>query len=291
MMRTEQEMMDLILCVAGRDERVRAVALNGSRTNPNARRDLFQDYDVVYIVTELAPYLADPDWIDVFGERLIMQLPDTMSLIPGKQMTRFAYLMLFADGNRIDLTLVPLDEAEAYAREDKLTVILLDKDGRMPALPPPTDEDYRVRPPTAAMFNDCCNEFWWVAPYVAKGLWRRELPYALWHMENVIRPMLLQMLEWQAGIETGFSVSLGKCRKYLEQYLDPESWQALLATYSGAAYDPLWDALFAAGELFDRVGSFVGAHFGYDYPRQDGERVMAFLARVRTLPPGATQFG
>ena len=34
-MRSEEEMMNLILQVAKDDERVRAVYLNGSRTNPN----------------------------------------------------------------------------------------------------------------------------------------------------------------------------------------------------------------------------------------------------------------
>ena len=51
-MRSEDEMMKLILQVAEDDERVRAVYLNGSRTNPNAPKDCFQDYDVVYVVTE-----------------------------------------------------------------------------------------------------------------------------------------------------------------------------------------------------------------------------------------------
>ena len=49
-MRSEEEMMNLILQVAKDDERVRAVYLNGSRTNPNAPKDRFQDYDVVYVV-------------------------------------------------------------------------------------------------------------------------------------------------------------------------------------------------------------------------------------------------
>lgn len=48
--RTETEMMNLILSTAKEDERVRAVILNGSRANPNLKKDIFQDYDIVYIV-------------------------------------------------------------------------------------------------------------------------------------------------------------------------------------------------------------------------------------------------
>ena len=35
-MRTEKEMMELILSMAREDARIRAVYINGSRTNPNA---------------------------------------------------------------------------------------------------------------------------------------------------------------------------------------------------------------------------------------------------------------
>ena len=51
-MRNEKEMMDLILGVAEKDERVRGVYMNGSRTNSNSRKDIFQDYDIVYVVSE-----------------------------------------------------------------------------------------------------------------------------------------------------------------------------------------------------------------------------------------------
>ena len=39
-MRTEQEMLDLIIGVAQADPRIKAVYMNGSRTNPNADRDM-----------------------------------------------------------------------------------------------------------------------------------------------------------------------------------------------------------------------------------------------------------
>ncbi|MDI5791189.1 aminoglycoside 6-adenylyltransferase [Bacillus licheniformis] len=40
-MRTEQEIIDLVLKVAREDSRVRAVGMNGSRTNPNVPKDPF----------------------------------------------------------------------------------------------------------------------------------------------------------------------------------------------------------------------------------------------------------
>lgn len=81
-MRTEQEMFDLILDFARHDERVRIVAMNGSRANPNTPRDAFQDYDIVFVVTEMGSYLADDSWLEVFGRRVIMQKPEGMELFP-----------------------------------------------------------------------------------------------------------------------------------------------------------------------------------------------------------------
>ena len=101
-MRTEQEMFDLILGFARKDERVRVAAMNGSRANPNAARDAFQDYDIVFGVTEMAGFLAEDGWLDYFGRRVIMQKPDGMELFPPEGRNRFAYLMLFEDGNRFD---------------------------------------------------------------------------------------------------------------------------------------------------------------------------------------------
>ena len=58
-MRTEKEMYDLIISIAQSDERIQAVYLNGSRTNPNVPKDIFQDYDVVYVVTETKPFMLN----------------------------------------------------------------------------------------------------------------------------------------------------------------------------------------------------------------------------------------
>ena len=75
-MRTEKEMFDLILQIAKEDEGILGVYMNGSRTNVNVPKDIFQDYDVVYVVKDTKSYIENKSWIDNFGERLYMQYPD-----------------------------------------------------------------------------------------------------------------------------------------------------------------------------------------------------------------------
>jgi len=287
-MRNEREMLDLIINTARNDDRVRAVIMNGSRVNPNATKDFFQDYDVVYVVTEKESFLADPAWIKVFGELMILQLPDEMSDPPPEGKDSYGYLMQFADGNRIDLSLFPVNKLDQL-EEDSLTLTLLDKDGILPLFDPPNESGSLPKPPSAKAFFDCTNEFWWVSPYVAKGLWRHEIAYAKQMLDLYVREQLMKMLDWYVGMRTGFQKSTGKMGKYIEKYLEPELWQLLLRTYSDADYEHTWDALLMMGDLFQRIAIPVAEHFGFTYPYGDDERVSAHLRHVRDLPRDAKE--
>lgn len=283
-MRTEQEMFDLILRMAREDDRVRAVIMNGSRANPNAPRDRFQDYDIVYVVTELAPFINNVEWIEQFGELMILQLPDTMQEPPPTHYDSFGYLAQFMDGNRIDMTVYPLARLPEMER-DSQSILLLDKDGCVEPFPPASDSGYLPQPPSAAAFAFCCNEFWWVSVYVAKGLWRNELPYAREHLELALRTELHKMLVWRIGVRTNFSVSPGKMGKYFERLLEPELWAQWLQSCPDGSAEAHWHALEAMCALFRTVAQEVAAHFGYDYPQGDDERVSAYLGYIRRLPP------
>ena len=287
-MRSEQAMLDLIVDTARQDERIRAVIMNGSRANPNAPRDPFQDFDIVYIVTDVAAFRNNYAWIQRFGELMILQEPDDMQDPPSENVISFAYLMQFADGTRIDLGIFPLAHLNELEK-DSQSLLLLDKDGIIQPFAPASDIDYLPKPPAAKAFADCCNEFWWVCPYVAKGLWREEFVYARTMLDDYVRPQLMKMLVWHIGIATGFQKNPGKYGKYFQRYLEPDLWDLLLQTYAAAGYAQTWEALDAMCALFRRVGLHVADHFGFDYPHGDDQRVSAHLKHVRTLPRDAKE--
>ena len=277
--------MELILRVAEEDERIRAVYMNGSRADPNAPKDRFQDFDIVYLVRETGSFLADPGWIDVFGERLILQCPDEMDRILGEKTDftqKFTYLMQFADGNRIDLRIAVWDFVREDYLADTLVIPLLDKDGVLPPAPPSSDRLYWVRKPTEDQFFCCCNEFWWVSLYAAKGLWRQELLYALDHLNLYIRPQLLRLLSWQAGESHGYSISVGKCCKYLDRYLPDQIWRRLLRTYPAAGQEEIWDALAETCRLFDDTAVKLAESLGYSYNVEEARRCLEYLEKVRS---------
>jgi hypothetical protein len=144
---------------------------------------------------------------------------------------------------------------------------------------------------TAAAFADACNEFWWVAPYVAKGLLRGELTYACHHLDTVMRAQLMTMLDWGVAGASGSRRGAGKHGRHLRRELAPERWRWLEATFAAAGEAAAWDALEAflanvvlGGHLerlpADRHADFVRAVAdGMERPVIDYVRIEALAVR------------
>jgi aminoglycoside 6-adenylyltransferase len=278
--RNEEEMHKLILSVAQSDPRIRAVVMNGSRASPTANPDIFQDYDIVYIVTEVAPFVEDDNWIKQFGEILIMQKPDHMDGLWDKDKATFTYLMLYKDGNRLDLKLLNQSRVPNWHR-DSQSLLLLDKDGLLGKYDPPSDKDYLPVQPTEKQFSDCCNEFLWVSTYVAKGICRKQLTYAKHMSEQVVKEKLIELLTWQAAILSNHEKPLGHCGKYLEKYIDPDLWEKFKKTYVDYKWENMWQALFLMFEIFDHVAKMVSRHYRYLYNEKEHRAVVEYLNSVR----------
>jgi aminoglycoside 6-adenylyltransferase len=287
-MRTEQQVLDLILNFANNDDNIRAVVMNGSRANPNAPKDIFQDFDVACLVNDLAPCVRNDSIPTQFGEILILQEPDNMQEPLPEGNGHYAYLMQFMDGNRIDLSFHAPEKWKSVT-DDSQTIILLDKDNCLGKIPPASDIDYLPKPPTEKQFQDCCNEFWWVSPYVAKGLWRGELTYAKDMMDVAVREQLMKMLTWYFGIKTGFKKAPGKLGKYIKGEVDPEIWAELERTYSDAGFENIWQSLLTMGSLFRRLAKYVASSFGFQYAQREDDNVSAYLRHIKNLPKDSTE--
>lgn len=285
-MRNEKEMLTTILVLANQNPLIRAVYMNGSRTNPNAPKDIYQDYDIVFVVTEIAPLVADQSWLAPLGKPLLMQKPDWNDLQtdlakPTECPWRYTWLMLFEDGNRVDLTLLTKEKAIAHYLADSLTLPLFDKDHLLPALLPPRDNDYHIKPPREGEFIACCNEFWWCLNNVAKGIARDELPYALTMLNTIVRTSLDQMTEWFIGLHHQFSLSAGKMGKYYKTYLPAHLYKQYCATYCPCNTPALWQGVFTMCDLFHSLAITVANHFVYAYNHQEEEGAREYLYKVK----------
>ena len=290
-MRTEKDMLELIIKVAENDDRIRAAFIGGSRCNPNAKKDIFQDYDIEFIVNETRSFREDKAWIKQFGDILYMQYPDDNVFYPSDPDKRYAWLMQFNDGVRLDLTVSTLEYRLPALKKDRMYRILLDKDNCLPPLAESelSDCEFWVKRPTQEMFGCTCNEFWWCLNNVAKGMWREELPYVLDMINMVIRPELLKLIEWKIGIETDFSVNIGKSGKYMYRWLSKHMYQRYLDTYSSANKDDIWKSVFIMCDMVDELAEEIAGVLGLVYNKEEAKNSRAYLERVMQLPKNARE--
>ena len=264
-MRTEPQMLDLIFQTA-KVLQVNAVAMYGSRTNPNAPKDEFQDYDVVYIVEDLDALAADLSWLEQFGNRLIEQY----NVLGNRRL----YLMLFEDGNRIDLTLCPKDHIQEWVDSEADYTVLKDEKGLFESYTT-SPQRYWTSPASQTNFEKACNEFWWVSAYVVKGICRNQLIYATDHLYGICQQELLKVLAWQVASDKG-TVDVGKNYKYLFNYLPIEKEKEFSNLFDFSSVEKLTQSLFATMQLFNREAQILAQKMGFAYDKEVAEKMIEY---------------
>ena len=263
--RSEAQMFDLILQTA-KSLKVEAVAMSGSRTDTKAPKDEFQDYDVVYVVDDLDNLTSDLAWLDQFGTRIIEQ----HNILGNRRL----YLMLFEDGNRIDLTLCPKDHIQEWVDSEADYTVLKDEKGLFESYTT-SPQRYWTNPASPIDFEKACNEFWWVSAYVVKGICRKQLFYATDHLYGICQQELLKILAWQVARDRGV-VDIGKNYKYLFQYLSAEKEKEFSALLDFSSVEKLTQSLFATMELFHQEAQFLAHKMGFDYDMKVAEKMIKY---------------
>ena len=264
-MRTETEMMNLILQMA-ESLKVDAVALSGSRTNDHAPKDEFQDYDLVYVVDDIDNLTSDLSWLDQFGKRIIEQ-EVTLGY-------RRLYLMLFEDGNRIDLTLCPKEHIKEWVESEADYTVLKDEKGLFESYTT-NPQRYWITPATETDFEKTCNEFWWVSAYVVKGICRNQLVYATDHLYGICQQELLKVLAWQVASDKG-TVDIGKNYKYLFNYLSTEKEKEFSDLLDFSSVEKLIQSLYATMKLFHQEAQSLAQKMGFDYDKEVAEKMIEY---------------
>ena len=263
--RSQEQMLRLISQTA-KSIQVEAVAMSGSRTNPKAPKDEFQDYDVVYVVDDLDNLTSDLSWLDQFGTRIIEQ----HNVLGNRRL----YLMLFEDGNRIDLTLCPTEYIQEWVDSEADYTVLKDEKGLfVPYSPSP--QRFWTSPASETDFEKTCNEFWWVSAYVVKGICRKQVIYATDHLYGICQQELLKILAWKVARDRGV-VDIGKNYKYLFQYLPAEKEKEFSALLDFSSVEKLTQSLFATMQLFHREAQILAQKMGFDYDKEVAEKMIQY---------------
>ena len=264
-MRTEPEMLDLIFQTA-KTLKAEAVAMSGSRTDTKGPKDEFQDYDVVYVVDDLDNLTSDLAWLDSFGKRIIEQ----HNVLGNRRL----YLMLFEDGNRIDLTLCPKDHIQEWVDSEADYTVLKDEKSLFESYTT-SPQRYWTNPASEIDFEKVCNEFWWVSAYVVKGICRNQLIYATDHLYGICQQELLKVLAWQVASDKG-TVDVGKNYKYLFNYLPIEKEKEFSNLFDFSSVEKLTQSLFATMQLFNREAQILAQKMGFAYDKEVAEKMIEY---------------
>ena len=263
--RSQEQMLRLILQTA-KSLQVDAVAMSGSRTNSQAPKDEFQDYDVVYVVDDLDNLTSDLAWLDQFGTRIIEQ----HNILGNRRL----YLMLFEDGNRIDLTLCPTDHIQEWVESEADFTVLVDDKGLFESYSS-SPERFWIHPASETDFKKACNEFWWVSAYVVKGICRKQIIYATDHLYGICQQELLKVLAWQVASDRG-TVVIGKNYKYLFNYLPAETEKDFSNLLDFSSLDKIIQSLLATMQIFHQEAQSLSQKMGFEYDREVAEKMIQY---------------
>ncbi len=264
-MRTETEMLDVILKTA-ETLQVAAVAMSGSRTDTKASKDEFQDYDVVYVVDDFDNLTSDLSWFDYFGKRIIEQ----EVVLDHRRL----YLMLFEDGNRIDLTLCPKQQIQEWVDSEAGFTVLEDSEHLFEPYSPNL-ERFWIHPANETDFKNSYNEFWWVSAYVIKGICRKQVIYATDHLYGICQQELLKILAWQVASDRR-NVDIGKNYKYLFNYLPAEKKKEFSNLLDFSSKEKITQSLFATMKFFHQEAQSLAQAMGFDYDKEVAEKMIEY---------------
>lgn len=107
------------------------------------------------------------------------------------------------------------------------------------------------------------------------------MPFAMTTYHTLVRPMLEQMLQWQVGTQTDFSISCGKLGKYLKNYLPKEQYDLYLETLPDGDVSHFWTALEQACILFRQTGEKVAEALGFVFPEKEKKGFRQYVNIVK----------
>jgi aminoglycoside 6-adenylyltransferase len=268
------------------NETIRTIILTSSRANQNAQKDIFSDYDVELFVQDLEPFLNSDNWIHTFGKML-----SCFPLRAVENENWITRLVLYEDGTKIDFQISTNESVKKLVNASQLPPeydngykVLLDKDNLTQNIKQPSFTAFITNKPSEDEYIELINEFWWDTTYVAKSLWRDELYYVKFMLDNIIRFNYLQtVIEWHLGVQYDWKLNPNKSGRRFKRYLDKQTWDEIERTFVGASIEDNWIALFMTADLFSRLCKEIGMNLGYIYPIEVEKNIREYLSKVRNF--------
>ena len=85
------------------------------------------------------------------------------------------------------------------------------------------------------------------------------------------------MLAWHVGCNTGFSVNLGMCNRFLKQNVSPDLWTKIVRTYPDLSIKNIRQSLIEMMSLFQEIGMEVAHKLELNYNRTEANNVIEYI--------------
>lgn len=279
----DNDVINKVIKEGTENELIRAVTLEGSTVTDSAVHDKYSDVDVTFFVSDIREFTKQKNYMDRFGEILIMQCPDDWYEEPydysGK--AKFTFLTQYKDGSRIDLTLVDITDMEDQKFFVEPRKVLVNKDGFDVLKDISSGEAFFIQKPTEKEYFDACNEFRWLSNYATKGLCREQLPYVKRMTEVYMMDMFMKMINWKIGIDNDFKVTTGSKSKYLKNYLSEGELKRYTAIFANGEYTDMWFRLFIYYDFFADLAKYVAEKLGFFFDEKETKEVRDFMQNRR----------
>ena len=281
----EKDIVDKLVAWGTGHPLIRAMILISSRTRPDGPVDVLSDYDLILAVSDVLPFAFDDTWVCEYG-RPMVRWGDQGEM---HGLTTFFRGVVYQNYVKIDYSIWPVELLQRITASaslpDQLDVgyrVLLDKDQRTGGWKPPSYQAHIPIRPTEAEYHALVEEFWWGTTYVAKSLWRDDLVFAKWILDQDLKlETMRRMLEWRIEIDHNWSVKPGIHGRGLKHLLPSNIWTQFACTYVSLDVEETWAALNGVIALFRQIAHEVGNALGYPYPQQVDDQGSAYLAQCK----------
>jgi aminoglycoside 6-adenylyltransferase len=285
-MKNEDRVIRQLVTLGESYDSIRVMLLTSSRCVPDARVDIFSDYDVEIFVRDPEPFGKSDQWFEALGTVLVTYREE-----PSQRYGGYTRLVQYEDGKKIDFGVAPIDELKKISGVISLPdhydigyEVILDKDGVSASFAKPTYKAFIPAIPSETEYAGLVNEFWWDSTYVSKYIWRDDIMAIKFMLDNWLKGrQLRRMLEWSIEIQRGWGWKPGNSGRDIKRALDLDAYTELAGTYVGVDLDELWNSFFRTTALFRNVAVDVADKLGYQYPHDLDRRVTVYHETVRKL--------
>lgn len=273
---------------------VRAILMLGSRARLDHPADEWSDLDLILFARQHEQFIQSEAWVTEIAPLWLSFLERSGD---GRTWERRA---LYAGGLDVDLVLNPVEwlasflpdpsDPEAKNKPPALPAdivdmirrgvrIVVDKDGLLTsllALPLPETSLYQK--PAPAEFSNTANDFWYHTVWSTKHLRRGEIWLAKSCVDNYLKHLLRQMIEWHTRATRGEQVDTWLSGRFLDEWADPRAVAELRQAFAWYDAQEIARALRCTMHLFRWLEDETAAAWGYT-PSLEGEGQAAGLTR------------